>query len=123
MTFASRMGFLLGTFETKENLLEHIGLEICGIAFTSNEPSVLVNAFGPISYCKFQDWSCFALFNAVTPSVLIGNQLLGAKYIRTEASRQEVVGQLMASRKTTGWPVQQLVSDLRRHWATDLSAS
>ncbi|KAI1186737.1 hypothetical protein F5B17DRAFT_440880 [Nemania serpens] len=97
MTFASRMGFLLGTFETKENLLEHIGLEICGIAFTSNEPSVLVNAFGPISYC--------------------------AKYIRTEASRQEVVGQLMASRKTTGWPVQQLVSDLRRHWATDLSAS
>jgi len=42
----------MGTTITKEDILEHIGLEICGIAFTSNEPAVLVNAFGPISYCK-----------------------------------------------------------------------
>lgn len=97
MSFASSMGFLVGTVKTKEDLLEHIGLEICGIAFTFNEPSVLVNAFGPISYC--------------------------AKYIRTEASRQEVVAHLMVSRKATGWPVQQVVSDLERHWATNLPTS
>ncbi|KAI1117482.1 hypothetical protein F5Y14DRAFT_402761 [Nemania sp. NC0429] len=97
MSFASSMGILIGTVTTKEDLLERIGLEICGIAFTSNEPSVLVNAFGPISYC--------------------------AKYIRIEASRQEVVRHLMASRKATGWPVQQVVSDLERHWATNPPAS
>ncbi|KAJ2975055.1 hypothetical protein NUW58_g8465 [Xylaria curta] len=63
-SLVSSMGIPIGTVKTGEDLLEHIGLEICGIAFTSNEPPVLVNAFGPISYC--------------------------AKYIRTEASQQEL---------------------------------
>jgi hypothetical protein len=38
--------------ESKEQLLETFALEICGIAFTVKIPSVLVNAFGPIAYCK-----------------------------------------------------------------------
>ncbi|KAI0909076.1 hypothetical protein F4823DRAFT_625116 [Ustulina deusta] len=96
LSLASGTGFVVGAITTKEYLLEQIGLEICGIAFTSNEPSVLVNAFGPISYC--------------------------AKYIRTEASQHEVVRHLMASRKATGWPVQQIVSDLQQHWTTNFSA-
>jgi hypothetical protein len=33
-------------------LLNSIALDICGIAFTARNPSVVVNAFGPISYCK-----------------------------------------------------------------------
>ncbi|KAJ8126577.1 hypothetical protein O1611_g7062 [Lasiodiplodia mahajangana] len=94
---ASSMGFLVGTVTTREDLLEHIGLEICGIAFTSNEPAVLVNAFGPISYC--------------------------AKYIRTEATQQEVVRHLTASRKATGWPIQQIILDLQRHWTAGSSVS
>ncbi|KAI1132186.1 hypothetical protein F5Y10DRAFT_6878 [Nemania abortiva] len=89
-SLASRMGFLVGTITTREDLLEKIGLEVCGIAFTSNEPSVLVNAFGPISYC--------------------------AKYIRTEVSQQEVVRHLVASKKTTGWPIQRMISDLQQCW-------
>lgn len=32
-------------------LLEAQALDICGIAFTAKTPSVIVNAFGPISYC------------------------------------------------------------------------
>ncbi|GAW15334.1 hypothetical protein ANO14919_047430 [Xylariales sp. No.14919] len=96
LSLISSMELLKGTIATKTDLLEHIGLEICGIAFTSNDPSVLVNSFGPISYC--------------------------AKYIRTEASRQEVVRHLIASRKATGWPVQQFVSDLQRHWTPNFSA-
>lgn len=36
----------------KGDLLEAFALEICGIAFTTNIPSVLVNSFGPIAYCK-----------------------------------------------------------------------
>lgn len=37
---------------SKGDLLEAYALEICGIAFTTNIPSVLVNSFGPIAYCK-----------------------------------------------------------------------
>ncbi|KAI0472415.1 hypothetical protein F4859DRAFT_103928 [Xylaria cf. heliscus] len=91
------MDLLVAAIVSREDLLEHIGLEICGIAFTSNEPSVLVNAFGPISYC--------------------------AKYIRAEASQQEVVRHLVASKKATGWPIQKIISDLQQHWTTNVLAS
>ncbi|KAI0542090.1 hypothetical protein GGR58DRAFT_335664 [Xylaria digitata] len=96
LSLASTMDFPIQITTTKEDLLEHVGLEVCGIAFTSNDPSVLVNAFGPIFYC--------------------------AKYIRSEAAQQEVVRHLMASRKATGWPVQQIVSDLQRHWTPNFLA-
>lgn len=39
---------------TKEGLLDCYALRICGIAFTTNIPAVLVNAFGPISYCELR---------------------------------------------------------------------
>lgn len=42
---------IVGVVE-KGDLLEAFALEICGIAFTTNIPSVLVNSFGPIAYCK-----------------------------------------------------------------------
>lgn len=35
-----------------QGLLQYYALQICGIAFTTNIPSVLVNAYGPISFCK-----------------------------------------------------------------------
>ncbi|KAI0974985.1 hypothetical protein F4678DRAFT_421558 [Xylaria arbuscula] len=96
ISLAADTGLIVATITTQGDMMEQIGLEICGIAFTSNEPSVLVNAFGPISYC--------------------------AKYIRAEAAQQEVVRHLMASRKATGWPVQQIVSSLQQHWAANSSA-
>uniref|UniRef100_L2GG77 Phytanoyl-dioxygenase n=1 Tax=Colletotrichum fructicola (strain Nara gc5) TaxID=1213859 RepID=L2GG77_COLFN len=57
--------------DTKEEVLEACGLDLCGIAFTANIPAVLVNAFGPIALC--------------------------ARFIRSEASQQEVIRRLMAS--------------------------
>jgi hypothetical protein len=36
-----------------EQLLERYALDICGIAFTSNSPPVLVNAVGPRVYCEY----------------------------------------------------------------------
>lgn len=33
---------------SKGDLLEAYAFEICGIAFTTNIPSVLVNSFGPL---------------------------------------------------------------------------
>ncbi|KAI1077049.1 hypothetical protein F5B20DRAFT_303842 [Whalleya microplaca] len=75
---------------TKEDILEQLSLEICGIAFTSNKPAILVNAFGPISFC--------------------------ARYIRDDPARQEVVGHLFACQKSTGWPVQQIITRLKNYW-------
>ncbi|KAI8623265.1 hypothetical protein F5Y19DRAFT_459098 [Xylariaceae sp. FL1651] len=74
----------------KEDLLEQIALEICGISFASNEPAVLVNAFGPISFC--------------------------ARHIRSEPTQQEVIRHLLASQKSTGWPIQQIIMGLQGHW-------
>lgn len=37
---------------TRTEVLENCGLDLCGIAFTANMPPVLVNAFGPIAFCK-----------------------------------------------------------------------
>ncbi|KAI1368919.1 hypothetical protein F5Y08DRAFT_294177 [Xylaria arbuscula] len=95
VSLALDTGLITGMVTGKEDMLEQIGLEICGIAFTSNDPSVLVNAFGPMAYC--------------------------AKHIRAEATQHEVVRHLVASRKLTGWPVQQIISDLRRYWTANRS--
>ncbi|KAF4817933.1 Kanamycin B dioxygenase [Colletotrichum siamense] len=70
--------------DTKEEVLEACGLDLCGIAFTANMPAVLVNAFGPIAFC--------------------------AKFIRSEASQQEVIRRLMACKRSIGWPVQRLLA-------------
>lgn len=44
---------IVGHESNKEELLDAYALEICGIAFTTNIPSVIVNSFGPIAYCKW----------------------------------------------------------------------
>ncbi|KAI1497264.1 hypothetical protein F5X99DRAFT_423679 [Biscogniauxia marginata] len=75
---------------TKEDLLEHLALEVCGVAFTSNEPAVLVNAFGPMSFC--------------------------ARHVRNEPAQREILAHLSACQKTTGWPVQQIFINLQNSW-------
>ncbi|TFB00759.1 hypothetical protein CCMA1212_007427, partial [Trichoderma ghanense] len=75
----------------KEDLLDAYALEICGVAFTTNIPCVLVNSFGPIAYC--------------------------GKFIRSEQSRQEVIRRLAACKRPVGWPVERLFSSLKQSWA------
>ncbi|KAH9239461.1 hypothetical protein K456DRAFT_1768831 [Colletotrichum gloeosporioides 23] len=77
--------------DTKKEVLEACGLGLCGIAFTANMPATLVNAFGPIAFC--------------------------ARFIRSEASQQEVIRRLMVCKRSIGWPVQRLVSDLQLAWS------
>lgn len=43
--------------DTRGNVLENCGLDLCGIAFTADAPPVLVNSFGPIAFCKYLDLS------------------------------------------------------------------
>lgn len=40
------------TYQSVEELLESYALTLCGIAFTTSSAPVLVNAFGPMVYCK-----------------------------------------------------------------------
>lgn len=42
---------------TREDMLEAYAAEICAIAFTTRDPSVLINAFGPISYSESNEWA------------------------------------------------------------------
>lgn len=78
------------TLLTKQQFLHNIALDICGIAFSSKIPTVLVNAFGPMAYC--------------------------ARLINDEPARQELKRQLLACKKTIGWPVERLVGDLESAW-------
>ncbi|WYZ36661.1 hypothetical protein EsH8_II_000167 [Colletotrichum jinshuiense] len=78
------------TGDTREDALEKLALDVCGVAFTANAPAVLVNAFGPIAFC--------------------------ARFIRAEASQQELVRRLTACKRTIGWPVQRLVAGLEAEW-------
>lgn len=81
---------------TRTEILENCGLDLCGIAFTADTPPVLINAFGPIAFC--------------------------ARFIRDEGSQQEVIRRLMACKRSTGWPVQRLVSDLQVAWSKPFPA-
>ncbi|KAL9469227.1 hypothetical protein ACSS6W_010921 [Trichoderma asperelloides] len=81
---------------SKGDLLEAYAIEICGIAFTTNIPSVLVNSFGPIAYC--------------------------GKFIRSEATRQEVIRRLSACKRSVGWPVERLISSLKDSWTAELES-
>ncbi|KAI1639291.1 hypothetical protein F4809DRAFT_158178 [Biscogniauxia mediterranea] len=86
----TNIGDMPTDFVTKDDVLERLALEVCGMAFTSNEPAVLVNAFGPMSFC--------------------------ARHIRHESARREVIAHLSASKKVTGWPIQQIISSLQTSW-------
>lgn len=63
---------------------------ICGLAFTSNSPAVLVNSFGPISYC--------------------------GRFIRAPSLQVDLIRRLHACGKETGWPVQRMIDDLNQVW-------
>ncbi|KAH0495902.1 hypothetical protein TgHK011_009427 [Trichoderma gracile] len=82
---------ITGHAADKDDLLGAYALEICGIAFTTNIPSVVVNSFGPIAYC--------------------------GKFIRSEQARQEVIRRLSACKRPVGWPVERLISSLKQSWA------
>lgn len=73
-----------------DDLLEQLALQICGIAFSVGTSAVLVNAFGPISYAS--------------------------RWIRSPAARNEVAANLLVCKRSTGWPVERLVADMRSSW-------
>ncbi|ETS76945.1 hypothetical protein PFICI_10819 [Pestalotiopsis fici W106-1] len=87
---------------SKEDILEYSSLNICGIAFTTNTPSVLVNAFGPMFYCE-----SFLSLKECAEAYSIPQ---GGNFIRQEAARQEIIRHLHACKKIVGWPVERVVN-------------
>lgn len=70
--------------------LQPLAARLCGIAFTYDRPSVLVNWFGPVCFC--------------------------GRFLYEKSLQVELVRRLQGCRRETGWPVQRFVEDLQRHW-------
>ncbi|RMZ31184.1 hypothetical protein D0859_04729 [Hortaea werneckii] len=66
-------------------------IRLCGIAFSYDTPAVIVNWFGPVSYC--------------------------GRYLQDESLQTDLIRRLQSYKRETGWPVQRFVDDLKRHWA------
>ncbi len=78
---------------------------ICGMAFSASSDSVVVNSYGPICYSKF--------------SRNTGGQELtrvGARWLKRDEDRRELVNRLLDSQKRTGWPVQTIIRQLKHCW-------
>lgn len=76
--------------EENKAMLHQNAVRLCGLAFTSDSPAVIVNSFGPISF------SC--------------------RYLRGRPLQMELIRRLHGCRKETGWPVQRIIVDLERCW-------
>lgn len=72
------------------DLLEENAIRICGLAFTSSSTAVMVNSFGPMSFC--------------------------CKFIRRECLQEDLEQRLLPWRKRTGWPLQRTIGAWKLHW-------
>ena len=99
-------------------MLEAAALEVCGLAFTANSSPVIVNTFGPISFCKSGPFE--SPNDVPVQRRLTGLEPEGARFVRGEAARNDIIRHLSASQRTTGWPVQRIVQSLQRYWNTEL---
>ena len=79
------------TSDDFKDRLHTYAIRICGLAFTSESPAVVVNSFGPISF------SC--------------------QFLQGKPLQLDLIRRLHACRKETGWPVQRIISDLKQCWA------
>lgn len=71
-------------------MVRESAVKICALAFTSGQAAVLVNSFGPITFC--------------------------GRYIADAALQQELLLRLRASGRDTGWPVQRMIDQLVDTW-------
>lgn len=70
-------------------------IKVCALAFTSGSVAVIINSFGPISFC--------------------------GRLLVSRSQQSELVRRLHGWRKETGWPVQRLIDELESHWALTTS--
>ncbi|KAK6380183.1 hypothetical protein LTS17_005372 [Exophiala oligosperma] len=76
---------------------EEQALVICGLAWTNDDDSARVNAYGPLAFC--------------------------GRYLSQRRHQEALVAFLLKSSNDTGWPVVDIVNDLQDHWASEYQAS
>ena len=78
-----------------DDQMEENAVRVCGLAFTSGNSAVIINSFGPMTYC--------------------------GRHIRSKALQSDLVRRLHGCRKDSGWPVQRTIDDLERVWNAETS--
>ncbi|KUJ17910.1 uncharacterized protein LY89DRAFT_30609 [Mollisia scopiformis] len=76
--------------QNRERVVFH-ALQICGLAYTNDDVSARVNAFGPLAFC--------------------------GRYLTETIHRHGLLRMLNEFSKPTGWPVAPIIEDLQEHWA------
>ncbi|KIW18130.1 hypothetical protein PV08_02418 [Exophiala spinifera] len=76
---------------------EEQALVICGLAWTNDDDSAHVNAYGPLAFC--------------------------GRYLSRRHHQEGLVAFLRKSSNDTGWPVIDIVNDLQQHWESEYHAS
>lgn len=89
-SLASQIDRINGHQMAIEKHLHNNAVRLCGMAFSSNSPAVLVNSFGPISYC--------------------------GRHIQGRPLQADLIRRLHACGKETGWPVGRMIDDLESYW-------
>jgi hypothetical protein len=69
---------------------EYHALQVCGLAYTNDDPAVTVNSFGPLAF--------------------------SGKFLQSDQHRKVLLVMLDEFVKPTAWPVQRIIDDLERHW-------
>lgn len=106
--FSSAFAFGLIGREANHHAVETSALMVCGLAFTNNDISARVNAFGPLTFCEL-----------IRPSSHdISTDLLGGRYLTEVRHRSGLIAMLRNFSIPTGWPVDPIIEDLEMHWST-----
>lgn len=102
-------GAHLETNYSPEYIVLH-ALRICGLAYTNENVSARVNAFGPLAFCK-RFYAC-QYISSLTFRI-------GGRYLSESIHRNGLIFMLRDFAKPTGWPVMPIIEDLQRHWAME----
>lgn len=87
-------------------------LEVCGLAWTNENDSARVNAFGPLAFCEYHQSSR----PIRSTSVWLG---LGGRYLQQQHHQEALVKLFYHCSLSTGWPVEEIIHDLRVHWTAE----
>jgi hypothetical protein len=86
--------------------VEDQALQICGSAWTNLDEAARVNAFGPMAFCE----SSLCELSLIRP---------GGRYLRNKGHRNALELLLRECSLPTGWPIADIIRDLRDHWASN----
>ena len=91
-------------------LVEDQALQICGSAWTNLDEAARVNAFGPMAFCESRSAELPKEPSLIQP---------GGRYLHNKRHRNALELLLHECSLPTGWPVAEIIRDLRDHWESN----